>query len=198
MELPFAVKLRKKRETAKPDTQTGITPETNRRISLRNRNGQPLQTEDEPSRTPPADDTPTVRRRRTRGRKAESPRPDSSSLDRHGVDLDARTHRQTRHLVTDARRQRAGEIGGVNAVHRGEIPDVLQQDGGLHHIRQRIPRLGENGRNVLEPAASAPRCPRPSGPSRRRWATVPIHTMWYPRRSPANRGRRPWGPAAKQ
>ena len=38
----------------------------------------------------------------------------------------------------------SGKEPGVNGVHRGEIADVLQQDGGLDHVAERIAALFED------------------------------------------------------
>ena len=65
-------------------------------------------------------------------------------LHRHGVDLDQRAHRKRRHLIAHAGGHPLGKEPGVNGVHRGEIADVLQQDGGLNHVAERIAALFED------------------------------------------------------
>lgn len=83
---------------------------------------------------------------------------------RDGVDLDQRPHRECGDLVAYARGHSRGEEPGVNGIHRGKVADVLQQDGRLGHVAERIAGLFEDMAQVVSDC--------------RVWASMPSAIFW--------------------
>ena len=73
----------------------------------------------------------------------------ASALHSDGLDLHAGVLGQLGHLHAGAGRGILREEGRVGGVHLGKVVQVLEEDGGLHHILQRAAGLGEDGFHVL-------------------------------------------------
>lgn len=71
---------------------------------------------------------------------------------RHDLYLHVRAFGQGRNLHRGTRREIAGEILGVNFVHPGEVGEVGQEHGGLHHVGEREFLVVEDGLHVFEHA----------------------------------------------
>src|SRR3954453_19264051 len=75
----------------------------------------------------------------------------STALDEgNRLDLDERARGELRDLDGGPRRRRRPDVPCVDLVHAREVPQALQEDGGLHEPVQRASRLLEDRAQVLE------------------------------------------------